>query len=112
MIMALRKLESADMDAAALVRRISFRHAFPWLTGLHTAQEDQWFFRKRLFNTSELWGAFDDVEMVGIIAFREDWVEQLYVLPHAQRRSIGTELLQVAQRSYPRLQLWTFQRNT
>jgi ribosomal protein S18 acetylase RimI-like enzyme len=33
------------------------------------------------------------------------------VLPGAQRRGVGTELLQVAQRSFDRLQLWTFQRN-
>jgi putative acetyltransferase len=49
--------------------------------------------------------------VIGVIAFREDWIDQLYVLPAAQRRGIGTALLQVAQRSYPRLDAWTFQRN-
>ena len=50
--------------------------------------------------------------MIGIIAFREDWVDQLYVLPASQRRGVGTGLLQIAQRRFPRLHLWTFQRNT
>jgi len=107
----LRKLELADMDAAALVRRTAFAQALPWLAGLHTAEEDQRFFRERLFKTCQLWGAFAQTELVGLIAFREDWIDQLYVLPNAQRRGVGTALLQVAQRAFPRLDLWTFQRN-
>jgi GNAT superfamily N-acetyltransferase len=35
----------------------------------------------------------------------------LYVQPDAQRRGVGTELLQVAKSSFDRLQLWTFQCN-
>jgi GNAT superfamily N-acetyltransferase len=107
----LRKLDLADMDAAALVRRTAFECALPWLAGLHTLQEDQRFFHERLFPTSELWGTFDDAGMIGIIAFRADWIDQLYVLPRAQRRGVGTQLLQIAQTRFPRLQLWTFQRN-
>jgi GNAT superfamily N-acetyltransferase len=49
--------------------------------------------------------------MTGIIAFRDDWIDQLYVLPEAQGRGTGSALLQVAQRAFDRLQLWTFQRN-
>jgi GNAT superfamily N-acetyltransferase len=56
-------------------------------------------------------GAFDIAAIIGIIAFREDWIDQLYVLPKAQGRGVGTELLQVAQSSFDRLHLWTFQRD-
>ena len=107
----LRKLELADMDEAALVHRAAFDRALPWLAGLHTASEDRWFFRERVFKSCEVWGAFGDTAMIGMIAFREDWIDQLYVLPQAQGQGIGTKLLQVAQRSFGRLQLWTFQRN-
>jgi GNAT superfamily N-acetyltransferase len=107
----LRLLELADMDAAAGVLRAAFDHALPSLAGLHTPQEDRWFFRERVFKTSAAWGAFDGAAMVGMIAFREDWIDQLYVLPKAQRRGVGTELLHVAQNSFDRLHLWTFQRN-
>jgi GNAT superfamily N-acetyltransferase len=106
-----RQLELADMDAAARVHRIAFDHALPWLTGLHTPDEDRWFYRERMFTTCVLWGAFDGEVMTGVIAFRDDWIEQLYVLPDAQRRGVGTELLDVAKRASDRLQLWTFQRN-
>jgi GNAT superfamily N-acetyltransferase len=107
----LRRLELADMDTAARVFRTAFDQALPSLAGLHTPEEDHWFFRERLFRTCEVWGAFDSAVMIGILAFREDWIDQLYVLPEAQGRGVGTELLQVAQSFFDRLHLWTFQRN-
>ena len=66
----LRQLKLADMDAAARVVRTAFDQALPSLAGLHMPQEDQWFFRERVFNTCEMWGAFDGAAMRGIIAFR------------------------------------------
>jgi len=107
----LRQLKLEDMDAAARVVRTAFDQALPSLAGLRTPEEDQWFFRERIFNTCEMWGAFDGAAMRGIIAFREGWIDQLYVLPTAQRRGVGKDLLQVAQKAFDRLQLWTFQRN-
>jgi GNAT superfamily N-acetyltransferase len=107
----LRRLELDDMDAAARVLRTAFDQALPSLAGLHTPEQDQWFFRERVFATCEVWGAFDGSGMIGMVAFRGDWIDQLYVLPQAQGRGVGTELLQVAQRAFDRLQLWTFQRN-
>jgi GNAT superfamily N-acetyltransferase len=107
----LRRLELVDMEIAARVHRAAFDDALPWLSGLHTPQEDRRFFEQRMFRTCDLWGAFRDSEMVGMIAFREDWIDQLYVLPDTQGRGVGTQLLQVAKDAFPRLQLWTFQRN-
>ena len=107
----IRKLELADVDAAARVHRISFDHALPWLIGLHTPDEDRWFYRERMFKTCSLWGAFDADTMTGVIAFHDDWIEHLYVLLEAQGQGVGTELLDVAKRASERLQLWTFQRN-
>jgi GNAT superfamily N-acetyltransferase len=106
-----RRLELADMDGAARVLRTSFDQALPSLVGLHTPEEDRWFFRERVFNTCEVWGAFEGAAMVGVLAFRKDWIDQLYLLPNAQGQGIGTELLQVAQNAFGCLQLWTFQRN-
>src|SRR5215471_16987864 len=109
--LSIRPLELDDMDAAARVHRRSFDHALPWLTGLHTPDEDRWFYRERMFATCTLRGAFDDERLTGVIAFHDDWIEQLYVLPEAQGRGVGTALLDMAKRSSHRLQLWTFQRN-
>jgi len=74
-------------------------------------KRDRNFFRERVFAECELWGAFGDAGMTGMIAFRKDWIDQLYVLPEAQGRGIGSALLRRAQTSFERLQLWTFQRN-
>jgi len=107
----LRRLELSDMDAAARIHRIAFDRALPGLAGLHTPEEDRSFFREHVFAACELWGAFGDAGMAAMIAFRKDWIDQLYVLPEAQGRGIGSSLLRRAQTSFERLQLWTFQRN-
>ena len=107
----LRRLGLDDMEAAAQIHRSAFDHALPWLAGLHTPEEDRWFYRERVFTTCEVWGAYAVDEMIGIVAFRRDWVDQLYVLRKAQRGGIGTALLRIAQKSHDRLSLWTFQRN-
>src|SRR4051812_3316142 len=95
----IRQLERADMDAAALVHRASFDHALPWLAGMHTPDEDRWFYRERMFKACTLWGAFEGDGMTGSIAFHDDWIEQLYVLPKMQGQGVGTALLDVAKRT-------------
>ena len=100
------------MGAAARVHRIAFDEALPWLTGLHAPDEDRWFYREQMFRDCTLWGAFHGDAMTGFIAFRTGWIDQLYVLPEAQRQGVGSELLQIAKQAFDRLQFWTFQRNT
>ncbi|MGI9169315.1 MAG: GNAT family N-acetyltransferase, partial [Caulobacteraceae bacterium] len=109
---ALARLALEDMDAAARVHRAAFDHRLPWLSGLHTPAEDRGFYRDHIFNDCAVWGASDAAGLAGFIAFREDWVDQLYVLPAAQNRGVGSRLLSVAQAAFPQLSLWTFQRNT
>jgi ribosomal protein S18 acetylase RimI-like enzyme len=109
--LSIRQLELADMDAAARVHRAAFDHALPWLRGLHTPDEDRWFYRERMFRECQVHGAFEDDALAAIIAFRSGWIDQLYVLPQAQGRGVGSELLDLAKRAFDRLQLWTFQRN-
>jgi hypothetical protein len=75
----LRQLELEDMDAAAVIHRAAFDRALPALAGRHTPEEDRWFFRARVFPACRIWGCFDDAGMAGFIAFREDWIDQLYV---------------------------------
>src|SRR5258707_590740 len=99
------------MDAAARVHRLAFDHALPWLAGLHTPEEDRWFYRERMFTSCMLWGAFAGDNLTGLIAYRDDWIEQLYVLPEMQGRGTGSALLEIAKRASDRLQLWTFRAN-
>ena|SRR5215510_1774144 len=46
-----------------------------------------------------------------LLPFRDGWIDQLYVLPSAQGRGVGSRLLGVAQREFDQLLVWTFQRN-
>ncbi|WP_027529912.1 GNAT family N-acetyltransferase [Bradyrhizobium sp. WSM3983] len=107
----LRPLALTDMGAAAQVHRTAFDQAMPSLVGLHTPDQDHWFYRERVFPICRVWGHFDGDELSGIIAFRDDWIEQLYIRPAAQGRGIGTELLDIAKGTSEQLELWTFQRN-
>jgi GNAT superfamily N-acetyltransferase len=107
----LRQLTLDDMDEAAIVHRASFDERLPWLAGLHTPEEDRRFYRDQLFATCSIWGALKGDALVGVIAFREGWVDQLYVLPEAQGEGIGSKLLEIAMAGSPYLFLWTFQRN-
>lgn len=109
--LSIRRLELADMDAAARVHRTAFDHALPWLTGLHTPDEDRWFYRERVFTGCQVHGAFEGGALAAIIAFRSGWIDQLYVLPAVQGCGVGSELLQIAKRRFDCHQLWTFQRN-
>ena len=106
-----RRLEFDDMTAAATVLRTAFDERLPWLAGRYSAVQDRSFFQDRVFKDCTVWGAFENGKLAGIIAFREGWIDQLYVLPGAQRRGVGTSLLRIAQTNFPRLSLWTFQRN-
>ena len=107
----LLRLDLADMAEAAVVHRTAFDAALPTLAGLHTPEEDRWFYRQHVFRTCEIWGAREQDRLLGIIAFRPGWIEQLYVLPAAQAHGVGSALLDIARGAYPRLHLWTFQRN-
>ena len=107
----LRQLNLDEMEAAAVVHRAAYDDRLPWLAGRHTPDADRWYFRERVFPACAVWGALEDTTLLGMIAFREEWIDQLYVLPDAQGRGWGTALLGIAKSTFPRLQLWTFQRN-
>lgn len=51
----LRQLAIGEMDQAAAVLRASFDQALPTLAGLHTPDEDRWFFRERMFADCQIW---------------------------------------------------------
>jgi GNAT superfamily N-acetyltransferase len=108
---SVKRLSVEDSEAVAKIHRTAFDERLPWLAGLHTPEEDRTFFQERVFPVCDVWGAFTAGSLQGFIAFRFGWIDHLYVLPEAQRQGLGSALLAKAQLAFPRLDLWTFQRN-
>jgi GNAT superfamily N-acetyltransferase len=106
----IRRADEQSAEAVARLLRSVLRTSLPFLPQLHTPDEDLWFVRQVIFAQCEIWvagtGSID-----GFIAFREGWIDQLYVRAERQRRGIGKALLRQATKSHSPLRLWTFQKN-
>jgi putative acetyltransferase len=99
------------MAAVAKIHRLAFFHAMPQMPVLHTPAEDLAFHSTVVFPNSSIWVSEQAGLIEGFIAFREGWVDHLYVHPDRQGRGIGSALLALAQASERALRLWTFQCN-
>jgi ribosomal protein S18 acetylase RimI-like enzyme len=114
---ALRRLSDDLSPDSAMVRELVgvFRDArrgvLEFLLELHDASEDREFVCREMARRNQVWVAEVDGAIAGFIAFADGWVNQLYVTPGMQCRGIGRELLGIAKRSSPALQLWVFQVN-
>jgi GNAT superfamily N-acetyltransferase len=105
------KAEEATDVAEILLRS---RHAnepdIPKL--VHSDHEVREWVATVLMNQCEVWVAEADGEIAGMMALREDWIEQMYVAPGHTSRGIGAKLIAIAQDRRPTgLQLWTFEAN-
>lgn len=101
-----------DIAAIARIHRASFSAAMPRLPVLHTPEEDFAFHSAVVFPNAEVSVVEREGGVVGFIAFREGWVQHLYIHPEHQGRGLGSALLAQAQQSADSLRLWTFQCNT
>jgi GNAT superfamily N-acetyltransferase len=106
----LKRLVLDQMDGVAAIHRKAFDEGLPWLAGVHTPQEDRAFFRDQAFSKSEVWGTIDE-QIIGFIAFHEDWIGQLYILLDRQGKGVGRALLHIAKSRSASLLLWTFKGN-
>lgn len=78
----------------------------------HTLQDAREYFRDHVLRECSVSVAVADGVLVGLIAVNESLIAQLCVTPCAQRRGIGTLLLEHAKKLSPDgLSLFTFQRN-
>ncbi len=80
----------------------------------HSAEETRAWMRDVVLATQEVLVAEGgDGAIAGYLSLDGDWVSNLYVLPDAQGRGIGTALLDAAKQRRPDgLRLWVFQPNT
>ena len=110
--MILRRAALADAGQVARLQRHVMRVSLPYLPDLHTPEEDLRFFSERLFPENEVWVAEADGVVAGYVSVEGAELNDLYVRPGYQGRSIGTTLLEKAKEQSPgELTLWAFQRN-
>jgi putative acetyltransferase len=108
---SIRPARPDEVAAVARLSRAVRRACLPYLSDLHTPEEDLRFFRERVFPTCEVWVAGQD-PVVGFCAHRPGWVDHLYVDPGHQGSGLGCGLIAEAMEKHAELRLWVFQKNT
>jgi GNAT superfamily N-acetyltransferase len=75
-------------------------------------EEDRPLLGRRFLERSELWVAEEHRHLLGFAGVSGDELTHLYVDPPAQKRGVGTALLEHVKSLRPeRLELWVFQKN-
>ena len=83
----------------------------PYLPVLHSASDDRSHFRNIVFTRDIVWVA-EREHIQGFCAFRDQWLDHLYVDPQHHGLGIGSALLRIAMTQNHVLNLWVFQKNT
>jgi GNAT superfamily N-acetyltransferase len=107
----LRRSNPADAGEIGRLHHRTMRTSLPFLPDLHTAAETEGFVANILMPACELWVAEGQGVILGYIAFKPGWIDQLYVAPEAQGRGVGPALLEKALEDRTERRLWTFQKN-
>lgn len=113
MSIGLRAATIADAASVADVLIDSRRDAEPAVpASVHPPEETRSWVREHLMFECDVQVATDGTSLVGVMAQRGEWVEQLYIRREWARRGVGSRLLDRAKSSSPTgLQLWTFVSN-
>ncbi|HVU21272.1 MAG TPA: GNAT family N-acetyltransferase [Rhizomicrobium sp.] len=110
MSIRIRRAGLADTDETAAVFSASFR-SMPGIPKIHSDEEDRAFVGG-LIATKDVWVALWDDHIAGMMCLNGEWLEQLYVHPDHQSRSVGYALFYTAKLERPKgFQFWTFQAN-
>ena len=109
--MILRPATAEDAPAIAILLRTTFRVSLPFLPELHSAEEDLWFIRRKVLTEDTVWVAEVAGAVRGFVAFRDGWIDHLYIHPDHQGGGLGPALLAKALEDRTPRQLWTFQQN-
>lgn len=107
----LRKATIDDAKAVAVILKTSRQSAMPYLQHSHTPEEDYAFIKDIVMQECRVVVAEEDNDILGFVAFNDDWIDHLYLLPEAQGKGVGSLLLNEELKKSDDYQLWVFQRN-
>lgn len=110
----LRPAEPDDRDQLADVYLTARRAAVPDMPApVHSAEQIGDWMRARLGSDDEVWVAQQQGEVVGYARTTPGWLDDLYVVPSATGRGVGTALLELVKaRQAAGFSLWVFASNT
>ncbi|GHB37881.1 N-acetyltransferase [Pseudovibrio japonicus] len=109
----IRAARHDELPEVARMYRHSRDQCLSFLPKLHTPAEDLWFFQNIVFKSNELTIVIGDEQIIGMMATKDDWIEQLYLDPRHLRKGIGSKLLDLAKaQSSGNLKLMCFVENT
>jgi len=94
--------------------RESKRAAFPYaeIQQLYTLEDDRAFFQEVIIQECEVWLAESEGIIQGLLALRENLIDQLFVRVGTQRQGVGAVLLERARERFPDdLKAYTFQKS-
>lgn len=112
---SVRPYRPSDLTEAVSTWRASKRAAFPYVEviQLYTLENDTDYFRDVIAAECEVWLAVDGDQIAGLLALRDNLIDQLFVRPGTQRQGIGSALLAKARERFPDgLRAYTFQKNS
>ena len=110
----IRRYQPDDLAQTVSVWRASKRHAFPYVAvqQRYTLAEDTAYFRDVVAVECVVWLAEVAGRIAGLLALKNEYIDQLFVAVELQRQGVGTALLQKAREQSSRgLRLFTFQKN-
>lgn len=83
-----------------------------WMPRVHTPEEDLAFISGVVLPSRQVTVATAEGAIVGFVAARPDWIDQLYLDPAWTSRGIGSRLLDQATAGMGETRLYCFQANT
>jgi GNAT superfamily N-acetyltransferase len=120
--LTIRPYRPTDLERAVAMWRDSKQTAFSYVKvqQLYTLEDDRRYFREVIAPECDVWlavraagsGTEDGGSVMGLLAMRDDLIDQLFVGNDAQRQGVGSALLAKARELSPdQLRAYTFQKN-
>lgn len=106
----IREATIADLESVVRLHHHVRETSLPYLPVVHTIDEGLVFF-SQVFSECTVLVAEHNGSIIGYCAYRDGWIDHLYVHPEHQGQGIGSTLLARAMQVHDTLQLWTFQKN-
>ncbi len=112
--MHIHPMQEADLLPIVELWCATKQVAYPYLPleQSYSFEDNFNFFRDHIFAECQIWLVEEAGSPLGFLAMNGSFIDRLYILPEAQRRGIGTVLIQHAKALSPQgLELFTHQEN-